>query len=336
MPARPLVELHCHVDGAARPATLIELARAAGVPLPADTPEELAPYVQAAPAGGSLDAFLATFETFYPALRAPGAMGRLARELVLDMAADGVVHLEARCCPALQAGEAHDAAAVLDEVLAGLADGAAATGITTGAIVCLYRTLPVELNERLVDLALARAGRGVVGVDLAGSESRPGAPCAAAFRRARAGGLPVTVHAGEAAGPASVVEALDLLGATRLGHGVALVRDGALARRAAEAGVTLECCLTSNLATGAVARLDEHPFDELRRAGLRVTLATDDPAVCATRLSREYALAADTWGYDEAQLDALVRTAIDGAFVGPARRAELHALLDAARAARRP
>jgi adenosine deaminase len=327
----PRIELHAHVDGAARTSTLLELARASGTRLPADTEATLAPHVRAGPGCRSLDDFLAVFEVFYPVLAAPGAMERVARELVLDAAADGVVHLEARCCPALQAdASGRDDAAVLLEVLDGLAAGARETDCSVGAIVCCYRTLPPERNAALVELALRHRERGVAGIDLAGPEHLPGAPNAAAFARAHDAGLPVTVHAGEAAGPDSVREALDLLHARRIGHGVAAAREPALVARLAGEGIALECCLTSNLATGAVPDLASHPFDALRRAGVPVTLATDDPAVCDTTLAREFALAERTWGYGPDTLVALTRTAIDAAFVDTARRSELHALLASA------
>jgi adenosine deaminase len=327
----PRIELHAHVDGSARPATLLDLARAAGMDLPADTVEELLPHVQAGPACRSLDAFLAVFENFYPVLACPGAMERVAFEMVLDAAADGVVHLEARFCPALQAdASGRGDADVLREVLAGLLAGARRTGCTVGAIVCCYRSLVPARNASLVELALRHADRGVVGVDLAGPEQLPGAPHAAAFARAREGGLPVTVHAGEAAGADSVREALDVLNARRIGHGVAAARDPALVARLADSGVALECCLTSNLATGAVTDLASHPFDALFRAGVPVTLATDDPAVCDTTLSREFELAAHLWGHTRDESRQCTRHAIDAAFVDAARRRELHALLAAA------
>jgi adenosine deaminase len=330
-PELPRVELHAHVDGAARPATLLELARAGGVRLPADDVEALLPHVRAGPACRSLAQFLAVFERFYPVLAFPGAMRRVAFELVLDAAADGVVHLEARCCPALQAdASGRDDASVLREVLGGLAAGALETGCSVGAIVCCYRSLPPSRNLALAELAVAHAGRGVVGLDLAGPEHLPGAPHAAAFDLARDAGLPVTVHAGEAAGPESVREALDVLHARRIGHGVAAARDPALVARLADEGVALECCLTSNLATGAVPDLARHPFDALRRAGVRVVLATDDPAVCDTTLSREFALAAATWGDGPAEALAVTRVAVDAAFVDPALRSALRARLDAA------
>ena len=322
--ALPKVELHCHVDGAARPATLLELARRAGRALPGRSVEELLPFVRVSPACRSLDEFLLTFETFYPVLRQRGALGRIARELVEDMAADGVVHLEARFCPSLQSdGPGYTARDVLRETLEGLAEGAGATGISVGAIVCLYRILPADENARLVELALEHQGRGVVGLDLAGPESRPGTPFEASFARARDAGLPITVHAGEAAGPGSVHEALDRLHARRIGHGVAVARDPGLLRRIADAGVTLECCLTSNVQTGAVAGLAEHPFDALRRAGVPVTLSTDDPAVCGTMPSAEYALAARQWGLARADCARLVRTAASAAFLDAADRARL-------------
>ena len=331
--ALPKVELHCHVDGAARVATLLELARAGGHALPPGVRDAagLLPHVRVAPDCRSLDDFLRTFDTFYPWLAAPGAMARLARELVEDAAADGIVHLEARLCPALQAsGPRHGAEDVLRETLAGLSDGSRATGCTTGAIVCLYRSLPRDVNAGLLELALRWHGRGVVGLDLAGPERLSGAPLAVLFDRARDAGLPITVHAGEAAGPASVREALDLLHARRLGHGVAVARDPALLARVREAGITLECCLTSNLQTGAVPSLVRHPFDALRRAGVDVTLSTDDPGVCGTRLSGELELAAATWGLGLADLSALQRLAAAAAFLPESQREELRSRLDAA------
>jgi adenosine deaminase len=327
----PKVDLHCHVDGAARPATVLDLARKAGVRLPADTPEELAPHLRAGPECRSLAEFLEVFDTFYPALRSPGAMGRLAHELVHDAAADGVLHLEARFCPALQADDEapYSATDVLNETLSGLAAGARETGLSVGAIVCCYRILSLAQNTDLVELAVRHADRGVVGIDLAGPEDRSGAPLAALFTRARDAGLGLTVHAGEAAGPASVAEALDTLHANRIGHGVALRDDPALAARVADAGVALECCLTSNLRTGAVAGLAEHPFDALRRAGLAVTLNTDDPAVCDTTLSQEFALAQQAWGYGEQELAEITRTAVAAAFLDDRARAALAARVNA-------
>lgn len=333
----PKVELHCHVDGAARAATLLDLARAGGHALPAGvrTAAELEPHVRVAPGCRSLDDFLHGFETFYPWLATPGAMGRLARELVQDAAADGVVHLEARFCPALQAhdrpgGARWTAEDVLKETLAGLEQGARETGCTAVALVCLYRPLPHAVNAELLELALRWHGRGVAGLDLAGPERLPGAPCADLFARARAAGLPATVHAGEAAGPESVREALDLLHAVRLGHGVAVAGDPALVARVRDAGIALECCLTSNLQTGAVrGGLQAHPFDALRRAGVAVTLNTDDPGVSGITLSGELALAADTWGLQLEDLLALQRAAARAAFLAPAQRAALLARLEA-------
>jgi len=317
----PKLDLHCHLDGAARPATLFELARASGSGLPAGDLADFERRVRVAPGCRTLREFLATFEAFYPLLRAPGAMARLARELCEDAAADGVVHLELRFCPALQADGPAGERRVLREVLDALAVAGPRCGLSWGVIVCCYRPLPPEVNGRLVELALRERGAGVVGVDLAGPEDLPGAPHAAALERARAAGLPITIHAGEAAGPHSVREALEQLHARRLGHAVALREDAALAERVRRCGVSLECCLSSNLCTGAVGSLAEHPLEALRAAGLRVTLNTDDPAVCGTTLTDEYLLAARTWGYDLQALAGFSLAAVEAAFVDePARR----------------
>jgi adenosine deaminase len=325
--ALPKLDLHCHLDGAARTRTLLELGRGGGVELPADSEEALRDFVRVSPGCRSLREFLATFESFYPVLQLPGAMHRLARELIEDAAADGVVHVEVRFCPELQAGPGHPAQQVVEEVLDGLRSAAAGSSVSWGVIICCYRALAPMVNERMVDLALAFADRGVVGVDLAGPEDVAGRPFAPALRRARASGLPVTVHAGEAAGPASVREAVEEFSADRLGHAVALREDQALSERVRDAGIALECCLTSNLATGAVSGLDSHPLDALRRAGHRVTLNTDDPAVCDTTLTDEYLLAARTWGYGLDDLRGFSLAAVEAAFVDDAERARLRSLV---------
>lgn len=319
----PKVDLHCHLDGAARPETLLEIAQQAGVPLPADSVEELLPFVQVSPSCRSLEDFLKTFDSFYPVLQSPGAMGRIAGELLEDARQDGVLHVEVRFCPALQASERWSSQDVLAEVLSALDAGGKQTGVSWGVVLCLYRILPAEVNEALADLALAHADRGVVGVDLAGPEGISGAALASAFRRCREGGLPATVHAGEAAGPESIAEAVDLLGASRLGHAVTLPEDEELQSRVLDAGLTLECCLTSNLQTGAVAEISLHPFEMLEKKGHRVTLNTDDPAVSGISLSGEYELASKTWGYDREQLLKMTMGAVEGAFLGGDARADL-------------
>lgn len=316
----PKVDLHCHLDGAVRTATILETAREAGIALPADDVDGLRPHVQVSPDCRSLDDFLHGFEVFYPVLAVPGVMRRVAREFLHDAHADGVVHVEARFCPQLQAGPEQTAEQVVDDVLAGLAQGGRETGVSWGAIVCAYRPFSVAQNEHMVDLALGARERGVVAVDLAGPEHLPGAPFAEALARAKRSGLRITVHAGEAAGPESVREAVEVLGAERVGHGVALARDPALVELVRARGLPLECCLTSNLQTAAVPGLDAHPFEHLRRDGLHVTLNTDDPAVSGIALSDEYALAARTWGLGLDELRELSRAAARAAFVDAATR----------------
>ncbi len=335
--ALPKLDLHCHLDGAARTGTLLELGREAGIALPAETVEGLARHVQVSPSCRSLREFLLTFESFYPVLESPGAMERLARELIEDVAADGVVHVEVRFCPALQARPGHGPELVLEEILAGLRAGVAALESASaagsqvpswGAIICCYRSLQREQNEKLIDLALAYREQGVVAVDLAGPEHIAGAALAPALRRAREGGLAVTIHAGEAEGPPSLREALFVLGAQRLGHGVRLAEDPALVEHVREHAIPLECCLTSNLATGLVQSLAQHPFEALRQAGCLVTLNTDDPAVCVTNLSAEFEAASRTWGYDLDALRGLSRNAVEAAFTPEANKRRLRELLD--------
>ena len=146
---------------------------------------------------------------------------------------------------------------------------------------------------------------------------------ARAFDIARDAGLGITIHAGELAGPESVRDALDHVRPSRLGHGVRASEDDALVRRIADAGVVLEVCPGSNLALNLYPDISSHPFDRLRRAGVKVTLSSDDPPHFGSSIGREYQMAADAWGYDAAQLTGFTRTSIEAAFVDEPTRAFL-------------
>jgi adenosine deaminase len=150
----------------------------------------------------------------------------------------------------------------------------------------------VELGEEMVDIAIERRDQGVVGVDLAGAEDKfPGTPFAPVFEKAQAAGLNVTIHAGEWAGPDSVREAIEVLGAKRLGHGVRIIQDSDMVRLARDRGIALEVCLTSNWQSGVVPSLSQHPLRDLYQVGVITTINTDDPSISAINLTDEYVCA---------------------------------------------
>ena len=316
-------ELHCHLDGSVRPDTIAELAVEAGI--------ELAGPVRARavapPDVGSLHAFLSYLDVALDVLQTPSALRRAARELVQDWYADGVAYGEARFAPQLHGRLGMSVDEAVTAVDAGLREGHAATGVRTALLLCCLRHQSPEVSLRVADAAVRFArpanavppaagtdGPVVAGLDLAGDERLPGAPHRAAFDLAHAAGVPVTVHAGEAAGPASVWEAIDVLGARRIGHGVRCVTDPALVARLRTDRIALETCPRSNVLTRAVKDLTAHPVDRLLQAGLRVTVSTDGRTTADTTLEQEFADLRRVFGWTAKQEEQCRVNAAEAAF----------------------
>jgi adenosine deaminase len=281
--AWPKAELHCHLDGAIRPDTAEELAREQGLDLPR-------PLRLVAPAGcPSQAAYIAYFDDAIAVLQTAAALERAALELCLDSADENINYLEVRWAPRLHLRGALAVSDVIAAVLAGLA----AAPLRAVAIVCAMRQHRPDENVALAKEAGRFAGRGVVGFDLAGDELRyPATPQRPAFEAARAAGLRLTCHAGEAGEPSSVDEALGL-GVERIAHGVIGARDPRIVERVRSEGVVLDLCPTANWKCKAVPSLAEHPLPALVRAGVRCTISTDSRTVAGTTLSREFELASE-------------------------------------------
>ncbi len=323
----PKVLLHEHLDGGLRPATLIRLADEVGYQgLPTREPVWLAEAMYAGGAG-DLERYLGLFAHTVAVMQTPTALERVAAESAADLAADGVVYAEVRFAPLLHRRRGLSAEEAVAAVLAGFERGARRHGIELRLLLTAMRTDPGA--DDVAALAAAFRDRGVVGIDLAGAEEgHPASAHLTAFDHALAADLGVTIHAGEAAGLASIEDALDC-GAQRLGHGMRLADDldgerlGPLATRVRDAGVTLEVCPTSNVHSGGVASLAAHPVDRLRRAGLPVTVNTDNRLMSGITLTDELWQCVTTFGWDLAVLEAVTTTAIDAAFCGDAVRERL-------------
>ncbi len=254
--------------------------------------------------------YISYFEDALAVMQTAAALERTARELGEDSAADNIDYLEVRWAPLLHLRGGLSPAEVIQAVLRGLA----AAPLRAVAIVCAMRGHEVADNVDLARLAGRYAGRGVVGFDLAGDEARyPAAPQRPAFEAARAAGLHLTCHAGEAGPPESVAEALDL-GVERIAHGVIGARAPAIVERVRAAGVVLDPCPTANWKCKAVPRLEDHPLPRLVRGGVRCTISTDSRTVAATTLTREYELASTVMGMTEAELRACNETAYAARF----------------------
>ncbi|MBL4888705.1 MAG: adenosine deaminase [Candidatus Lindowbacteria bacterium] len=315
----PKVDLHCHIDGALRVATIRDLAKEKNAALPTEDLQELAKYVQVPESCRSLGDFLKTFDFFYPFLMGEGPMERAMYELCEDMAKDGVLYFEGRFAPILQTNKnTPDRAGVMDRITAAVVRGAEAGmrdfGVECGIILCCYRSETPESSIATVELADKHRGM-VVGIDLAGDEHNfPIESHAAAFSRAEEMELQVTIHAGEASGSESVRSALDIGKAKRIGHGVRIKDDEELQGRIRDEGICVECCLTSNLQTCTVADLSEHPFPRFREQGICATINTDDPGVSGISLSYEYDVASRAFDYDKEDLMSITLDAMDHAF----------------------
>lgn len=324
----PLVELHRHLDGNLRLNTVLELARDHGLTLPADNLEGLRPHVQVMTPEPDLLGFLAKFAVLRQVLVDLAAVRRIARENVEDAHAEGIDHIELRFSPWFMA-ETHglDPAAVTEAVCEGVAEARAALGTSVALIGILSRHYGVDLAWRELDAVLAGRGRGVVALDLAGDEKNfPGELFVAHFERARAAGLHTIAHAGEAAGPASVRQAVLELGAERIGHGVRAIEDPRVIDLLLERRIPLEVCPTSNVQTSTVPSYAAHPLPRLLALGLAVTLNTDDPSISGIDLAHEYRVAHTELGLGEPELRRMQENALAAAFLAPTERDRLRAL----------
>lgn len=287
----PLVDLHRHLDSTVRPATVLELARQHGIPLPADTPEGLRPYMQIDRPVATLPEFFQRFDLLLRILVDYDAIYRVARENLEIAAGEGIDYVELRFSPLFMASVHPLNPTEITHTICRAVREAADLPIRANLIVIMSRQLGPEGCRAEMEAALACAGEGVVALDLAGDEANyPGELFVEHFSRARAAGLHTIAHAGEAAGPESVRQAVEELGAERIGHAVRAAQDPAVVALLAERGIAVESCLTSNLQTLTVRSLQEHPLPLFLRQGICVTLNTDDPGISAIDLPHEYGL----------------------------------------------
>jgi adenosine deaminase len=299
----PKAELHCHLDGAVRPATAEELAQQQGLdlrrPLRMVVPEDCP----------SQAVYITYFDDAIAVLQTAAALERAALELCIDSAEENIDYLEVRWAPRLHMRGGLTVNEVISAVLAGLG----AAPLRAVAIVCAMRQHSTDENVALAREAGRFAGRGVVGFDLAGDEVRyPASPHRPAFEAARAAGLRLTCHAGEAGEPSNVEEALGL-GIERIAHGVIGARDPRIVERVRSEGVVLDLCPTANWKCKAVPSLADHPLPTLVRAGVRCTISTDSRTVAGTTLSHEFELASEM-GLSEQELTACNKTAYEAKF----------------------
>ena len=327
----PKVELHRHLEGSLRLSTMIEVARKYALDVPYDNTGLLRPLVQVQNGEPfTHQNFLSKFAKLRLFYQSKEVIQRFTREVIADAAADNIRYMELRFTPvALTRIRDFSMADAIDWVIESTQAAAKDYGVQTRLITSANKHESVELAEEVIDLSIQRAHQGIVAVDLAGAEAEfPGKPFAPHYQKAKAAGLHVTIHAGEWGSAHNVAEAINDLGAQRIGHGVRVMEDEDTIALAKEQQITFEVCPTSNYQSGVVPTIKDHPLKHMLDAGLAVTINTDDPAISQIDLSDEYELACEDLGFSPDQLRQSIRTAAKAAFLPDEERARLVALLD--------
>jgi len=323
-PKLPLIDLHHHLDGSLRLETILDLGLKHNLPLPAKTLEGLRPYVQVSTPQPGIMIFIERFEWMVGVLVDYDAVRRVAYENVEDAFREGIDYAEYRYSPWFMA-EAHglDPTGVVEAVTDGIQAAEREFGTRANQIGILSRHYGPEITLKELD-ALLSCKDAITGLDLAGDEAHfPGEWYVDHFKKARDVGWHITVHAGEVAGPESIWQALNGLGAERIGHAVHAPEDPALMDYMREHHIGIECNLTSNVQTTTVQSYAAHPLRLFLDKGLLATINTDDPGISAIDLHYEYNVAAPQAGLDEKMMRQAQLNALETAFLAPEEKAVL-------------
>ena len=323
--AWPKIDLHRHLEGSLRLSTLAEIAREHGVDLPSWELEELRPYVQIVDDPPDFQGFLSKFKLLRRFYSTREAVMRVAYEAVADAAADNIKYLELRFNPvALAKVQGFSYEEVANWVISAVDSAQHDHDIRVRLIAQIGRDESIAVARQVAEVAAAFQDRGFAGIDLAGDEiTYPAARFAEVFQWAKAQGLHITIHAAEAGPASNIRDAIELLGAERIGHGVRAMEDLAVMDLLAKRNVTLEMCPTSNLQTGVISKLGQHPLWAYQQVGIRVTINTDDPSISNTTVTDEYLVALRGIGIPLRAIRQMVLTAAEAAFLPEAERQRL-------------
>lgn len=322
----PKVLLHDHLDGGLRPETVIELARELKYKkLPTSDPGELADWFHRGANKGNLVEFLQGFEHTCAVMQTKEGLARVAYEMMEDMHNENVCYVETRFAPVFHTTKGLYQDDVVKAVLEGLEKGKKEFGVGYGLILCGMRNMKNSLE--IAELAVNYRDQGVVGFDLAGEEGGyPPKKHIEAFQFIQRANFNITVHAGEAFGKESIWQAIQWCGAHRIGHGTRLIEDfsfdsdgnvtgmGDLAQYVLDKRIPIEICLLSNVFTGAVDKIENHPFGVLYKSKFRLTINTDDRLMGNTSMTKEFLTAVETFGINLDDIEKLTINAMKSAF----------------------
>ncbi|MFE4950331.1 adenosine deaminase [Leifsonia sp. NPDC056665] len=323
--ALPKAELHLHIEGTLEPDLAFELAGRNGVDLPYASVEELAAQYDFSDLQSFLDLYYATMAV----LRTEDDFAELTRRYLRTAAAQGVRHAELFFDPQAHVARGVPIEAVVDGISGALAEAERDLGMSGGLILCFLRDQPVESADAILTAALTRPER-LLGVGLDSAEvGYPPELFTDVFARAKDAGLRAVAHAGEEGPPSYIVQALDLLGVERIDHGIRAAEDPELLARLAADGIPLTVCPLSNVRLRTVPELSDHPLLRLDRAGVRVTVNSDDPAYFGGYAGDNYLAIRDALGVTSEQAERFARTSIAASFATAERKAELQREVDA-------
>ncbi len=325
----PKVELHRHLEGSLRVKTMMEIVRAhemdvknTGYLRPLVQVEHEDPY--------TFENFLGKFGTLRLFYKSPEIIKRITWEAVEDAALDNIRYLELRFTPvALSRAESFPMTQVVDWVIESVQEASAHFDILVRLLVSINRHESVAQAQKVIEIALDKKDQGIVGVDLAGNEAEfSGEPFQELFKIVRQNGLRVSIHAGEWGGAENVKEAIEVLGAERIGHGIRVLEDPDTVALARERGTLFEVCVTSNHHSGVVENLIDHPIKKMIQEGLNVTINTDDPSISKINLSSEYQTVNQVLGLPMQVVGERVTAAAQGAFLPDDIRGKLGAFVN--------
>ncbi len=319
----PKIDLHRHLEGSLRLETVRQLSEAGEIPLPSDIDLLRSQLTVGAADPRERSYFLGRFANIRKVFQSEEIIRRVSREAVLDAAAENVRYLELHLTPvALAAANGASFERVIEWVWNGV-QGAEAASIRVQLVVSVNRH-ESEVAREVARAALASRDHGVVALDLAGDEGEhPAHPFEGVFGEAKGGGLAITAHAGEWAGPASIRAAAELLGADRISHGVRAMEDKETVLWARDRRLPFAVCLTSNVHTGVVKDFASHPLPAMIQAGLQVSLSTDDPGVSSISLTEEFERALAHLDLSYETLKGLILTGAQAAFLPSREKRDL-------------
>lgn len=324
--ALPKVELHCHLDGSVRPETLYALAQKQQLPI--SDFETFRQAITVSEECQNLEEYLQCFDAILPILQTAEALSAAAYDVVAQGAAENVHYMEIRFAPQLHTRNGLTVKEVITAVLTGLERGQTELGVKSNALLCGMRHHNHEKNNEVLKAATDFSENGVVGFDLAGDEANFPPHEFTELIQQKPAGVGLTLHAGECGCPQNVVESIHM-GATRIGHGIAIKKEPSEWAALAAAGTTLEMCPTSNFHTKTADSLADYPFQDFLEAGIAISINTDNRTVSQTSLTQEFQQLSEWYGISYDIMHQLTQNSVQAAFLKENAKSELAAAITA-------